>query len=115
MARKNRTRAGAAFELVRALAAEGDRVFTVDRARELAPQAGLSASYLRQALHHLARSGWLVRLRKGLYTLSAATPGAIPAHEFEIAMALVHPAAISHWSHQAQRKMAKGQECRGRP
>jgi predicted transcriptional regulator of viral defense system len=85
-------------ELLRMLAAEGDRLFTTERAREFAPAAGLSEGYLRQALHHLARSGWLVRLRKGLYALSYAVPGVTPAHEFEIAMALVSPAAISHWS-----------------
>jgi len=39
-----------------------------------------------------------VRLRKGLYALSAAVPGVTSAHEFEIAMALARRAAISHWS-----------------
>lgn len=86
------------IELVRRLASEGDRIFTSARARELAPTVGLSEGYLRQALHHLAKSGWVVRLRKGLYALSSTVPGVTPAHEFEIAMALVRPAAISHWS-----------------
>jgi predicted transcriptional regulator of viral defense system len=85
-------------ELVRKLAGEGDRVFTSARARELAPVVGLSEGYLRQALHYLTKSGWLVRLRKGLYAICPTVPGASPAHEFEIAMALVDPAAISHWS-----------------
>ena len=88
----------AGVELVRKLAAEGDRIFSTDRARQLAPAVGLSQGYLRQALHHLARSGWLIRLRKGLYVISSAMPGTSPVHEFEIAMALVSPAAISHWS-----------------
>ena len=86
------------MKLIRALASEGDRIFTVDRARELAPSAGLSEGYLRQALHHLTKSGWLVRLRKGLYALSATVPGMTSVHEFEIAMALAPRAAISHWS-----------------
>jgi predicted transcriptional regulator of viral defense system len=64
----------------------------------MAPSVGLSPGYFRQALHHLARSGWIVRLKKGLYALSGAVPGTTPLHEFEIAMALVQPAAISHWS-----------------
>ena len=85
-------------ELVRRLAAEGERIFDTDRARELAPAVGLSEGYLRQALHHLVRTGWLVRIRKGLYAVSSAMPGVSPVHEFEIAMALVSPAAISHWS-----------------
>jgi predicted transcriptional regulator of viral defense system len=64
----------------------------------IAPSVGLSPGYFRQALHHLARSGWIVRLHNGLYSLSGSVPGTTPLHEFEIAMALVEPAAISHWS-----------------
>ena len=86
------------MKLIRALASEGDRIFTVDRVRQLAPSVGLSEGYLRQALHHLTKSGWLVRLRKGLYALSATVPGMTSVHEFEIAMALAARAAISHWS-----------------
>ena len=86
------------IELVRLLASEGDRIFTTDRARELAPQVGLKDSYLAEALYHLRRNDWIVPLRRGLYALSATVPGVSEAHEFEIAMALVNPAAISHWS-----------------
>ena len=85
-------------ELVRLLASEGDRVFSTDRARELSSRVGLKDAYLWEALYHLRRGGWIVSLRRGLYALSATVPGLTPAHEFEIAMALVTPAAISHWS-----------------
>ena len=98
MSRENLVHSGRGVDLVRKLAGEGDRIFTTMRARELAPAAGLSEGYLRQALHHLTKSGWLVRLRKGLYALSSSVPGVSPAHEFEIAMALADPAAVSHWS-----------------
>lgn len=91
-------RSGSGVELVRRLAGEGDRIFTTARAREIAPAIGLSDNYLRQALHYLVKSGWVVRLHKGLYAISSTVPGVTPAHEFEIAMALVSPAAISHWS-----------------
>lgn len=86
------------IELVRLLASEGDRVFSIGRARELGPQVGLRDTYLWEALYHLRRNGWIVSLRRGLYALSSTVPGVTPAHEFEIAMALVDPAAISHWS-----------------
>lgn len=86
------------FELLRRLANEGDRIFTTIRARELAPKIGLSKSYVTEALFYLAKAGWVVRLRKGLYAIASTVPGVSPAHEFEIAMALVEPAAISHWS-----------------
>ncbi len=85
-------------ELIRRIAAEGDRIFSTERARELAPKVGLKDSYLGEALHHLHRNGWIVSLRRGLYALSASVPGVTPAHEYEIAMALARPAAISHWS-----------------
>ena len=86
------------IDLVRLLAYEGDRIFTTDRARELAPRVGLKDSYLAEALYHLRRNDWIVPLRRGLYALSSTVPGVSDAHEFEVAMALVNPAAISHWS-----------------
>jgi predicted transcriptional regulator of viral defense system len=86
------------LRLVQKLAAEGFRIFSTADVRQIAPEVGLSEGYVLQALHHLVRTGWLVRLSKGLYTLSSATPGVSPAHEFEVAMALVNPAAISHFS-----------------
>ncbi len=86
------------IELVRQLAYEGDRIFTTDRARELAPRVGLKDSYLGEALFHLRQNGWIVPLRRGLYALSSSVPGISDTHEFEVAMALVQPAAISHWS-----------------
>jgi predicted transcriptional regulator of viral defense system len=86
------------IELVRLLASEGDRIFSTARARELSPRVGLKEAYLWESLYHLRRNGWIVSLRRGLYALSSTVPGLTPAHEFEIAMALVDPAAISHWS-----------------
>ena len=86
------------IELVRLLAYEGDRVFTTDRARELAPRVGLKDAYLGESLYHLRKNNWIVSLRRGLHALSPTVPGVAAAHEFEIAMALVDPAAISHWS-----------------
>jgi len=86
------------LELVRELAANGDRVFTTQRARELCARVGLKDSYLVEALHHLSRRGWIVPLRRGLYAISAMVPGVSAAHEFEVAMHLARPAAVSHWS-----------------
>lgn len=85
-------------DLVRLLASQGNRIFTTDQAREFAPRVGLKGDYLLEALHHLRRDGWIVQLRRGLYALTAEVPGVAPVHEFEIAMALVQPAAVSHWS-----------------
>jgi predicted transcriptional regulator of viral defense system len=94
----NKPATGAGLSLLRTLAVEGERIFTTSRAAELAPGAGISRAYLNEALHHLARAGWIIRLKKGLYAISSMMPGVLSAHEYEIAMALVQPAAISHWS-----------------
>jgi predicted transcriptional regulator of viral defense system len=85
-------------ELIRVLSQEGLRVFSIGRAREFAPRVGIKAAYLAEALYHLRQTGWIVPLRRGLYAISPAVPGVSPAHEFEIATALVAPSAISHWS-----------------
>ncbi len=86
------------IELVRLLAHEGDRIFTTERARELAPLVGLKDEYVVESLYCLRRNGWIVSLHRGLYALSATVPSVTPAHEYEIGMALVEPAAISCWS-----------------
>ena len=91
-------RSPAGIELVRVLAAEGYSVFSTQQARELAPRAGIKDSYLCESLYHLRRNGWIEPLRRGLYALSHFVPGVWSAHEFEVAMNLVSPAAVSHWS-----------------
>ena len=85
-------------EMIRRIAAEGERIFTTDRAREVGARVGLTDAYLLEALYHLRRNGWIVPVRRGLYALSSSLPGVSAAHEYEVAMALVDPAAISHWS-----------------
>lgn len=77
---------------------EGHRIFSTDQAHEFSSRVGLKDSYLVEALYHLRRNHWIVSLRRGLYAISSSVPGVAPTHEFEIAMALVEPAAISHWS-----------------
>jgi predicted transcriptional regulator of viral defense system len=95
---KKHKRSVVGIDLVRLLAGEGARIFSTAQARESAPRVGLKGDYLLEALHHLRRNGWIVQLRRGLYALTAEVPGVAPVHEFEIAMALVQPAAVSHWS-----------------
>jgi len=72
--------------------------FTIADARKAASSCGMADSYVVEALYHLSNTGWLTRLKRGLYVISSSFPGMTPAHEFEIAMALVQPSAISHWS-----------------
>ena len=88
-----RTRVG--IELVRVLAAAGERVFTVERAREVAPRVGMSDAYVCEALYLLRRNGWIEPVRRGLYTLGDELTDT-PVYGFEIAMHLVNPAAIAY-------------------
>lgn len=95
--RNNQT--SARLELLSNLGAQHGRIITVEQARKDAAEFGLSENYVRQALHHLERAGWITRLKRGTYALTSplfAAPE--PLHEFEIAMHLVEPAAISHWT-----------------
>ncbi|PCI35767.1 MAG: hypothetical protein COB50_05335 [Thiotrichales bacterium] len=84
--------------LIRSLNAEGMSIFSTGQARELADSIGLKNDHLVEALYHLRQIGWIVSLHRGLYAISTSLPGVSPVHEFEVAMALVNPAAISHWS-----------------
>lgn len=94
----NRKHTRLGIEMVRRLSEDGKRIFTTQDARKAASSCGISDSYVLESLHHLSNTGWIVRLKGGLYVVSSSFPGMTPVHEFEIAMALVHPATISHWS-----------------
>jgi predicted transcriptional regulator of viral defense system len=86
------------LRLLRGLADEGRYVFTVEEAKAVAVQLGISEGYLRLLLFRLARSGWVVRLRRGLYASMSGTPWEVQVHPFVVATRLVSPSAVSHWS-----------------
>ena len=85
------------LDLVRRVVVEVGPIFSVDAAQPAANALGLSDSQLRWTLSHLARNGWLVRLKRGLYAVQPPLDGS-DLHPFAVAAALVQPAAISHWS-----------------
>jgi len=85
-------------KLLRYLASEGLKIFTVAQVREAAEQLHVQGNYVVEALHHLHKEGWICRLKRGLYAFTADSGFSSPPHEFEIAMALVNPCAISHWT-----------------
>jgi predicted transcriptional regulator of viral defense system len=97
-ARNNQKHTRIGIEMVRKLFEEGKRIFTIADARKAGSCCGMDDNYVVEALHHLSNTGWLIRLKRGLYLISSSFPGMTPVHEFEIAMALVQPSAISHWS-----------------
>jgi predicted transcriptional regulator of viral defense system len=88
----------AGIVLLDALLAGGRRLFTVEDARAIANTLGMRPSVLPGLLHSLAASGWVRRLRNGLYAVDETRRGGPAPHPFAIATALVQPSAISHWS-----------------
>lgn len=97
-ARNNQKHTRIGIEMVRKLFEEGKRIFSIPDARKAASYCGMADNYVVEALYHLSNNGWITRLKRGLYIISSSFPGMTPVHEFEIAMALVQPSAISHWS-----------------
>jgi predicted transcriptional regulator of viral defense system len=73
-------------------------LFTAGEAVAMAQGLGVSASHTYTILHHLARSGYLRRLPKGLYVVTSPIAGGAEPHTFAIATHLVQPSVISHWS-----------------
>ncbi len=99
-ARNNQKHTRIGIEMARKLFEEGKRVFTIADARKAASSCGMADSYVVEALYHLSNTGWLTRLKRGLYVISSSFPGMTPAHEFEIAMALVQPSFGSAFCYQ---------------
>lgn len=97
-ARNNQKHTRIGIEMARKLFEEGKRIFSIPDARKAASYCGMADNYVVEALYHLSKNGWITRLKRGLYIISSSFPGMTPVHEFEIAMALVQPSAISHWS-----------------
>jgi predicted transcriptional regulator of viral defense system len=88
----------AGINLLRSLATHGLKVFTINQAKETGLLLGINPNYIAEALHHLQKGGWIIRLKRGVYSFSGNSGFGEPPHEFEIAMALVSPCAISHWT-----------------
>jgi len=97
-ARNNQKHTRIGIEMLRKLFEEGKRIFTIADARKAGSYCGMADNYVVEALYHLSNTGWITRLKRGLYIILSSFPGMTPVHEFEIAMALVQPSAISHWS-----------------
>jgi predicted transcriptional regulator of viral defense system len=80
------------------LAAEGHFIFTTQEARRVAAGLGMPTSGVGMMLSRLTGTGWIVRLRRGLYVGTGRVPGGMDVHPYAIATSLVQPSAISLWS-----------------
>ncbi len=83
--------------LLQSLLSQGLRVFTNAMVKEIAKRQDVSVAYINTVLSRFIQEGWVRSIHKGLYAFTAIT-GIQPIHEFEIAMHIVNPAMISHYS-----------------
>jgi predicted transcriptional regulator of viral defense system len=83
--------------LLQYLLEQGLRVFTNAEVKAVASQLNITPTYTNLILTSLIKDGWIRSIRRGIYAFTAVT-GIQPIHEFELAMQLVKPAMISHYS-----------------
>lgn len=83
------------INLLKYLASQGLKIFSTEQAKTAALEIEMNPSYVSEALHHMKNNGWVIRLKRGVYAIAAYGPA---PHEFIIAMALVTPSTISHWT-----------------
>lgn len=86
------------LRLIQALYSQGKFVFSIEDADEAGKEIGLSPFAVRTCLSQMIVSGWIKRIRRGLYVGSGSLPGFLNVSSFVIATQLVQPSAISHWS-----------------
>ncbi|MBI3258031.1 MAG: type IV toxin-antitoxin system AbiEi family antitoxin domain-containing protein [Ignavibacteriae bacterium] len=88
----------AGINLLRHLAHQGLKIFTIGQAQETARQEGINPGYVAEALHHLLKGKWIIRLKRGVYAFSIHSGFGPSPHEFEVSQALIPYSAISHWT-----------------
>ncbi len=90
------------LKLLETAAQEFGPIFTLDQLRPSAEQQQLSKTHLRKLISGLAEAGRINILKRGTYAITHSPLFADEIHPFAVALALVQPAAISHWSALAQ-------------
>jgi predicted transcriptional regulator of viral defense system len=83
------------LHLLNYLTSLGLKIFSIQQAQLAATEIKMRPSYVSEALYHLNKQGFVTRLKRGVYAISAYTP---TLHEFAVATALVSPCAMSHWT-----------------
>ena len=83
--------------LLQNLLLQGLRVFAGTTIKNITDRLNINKAYANIILHKLIQEGWIRSIRNGIYAFTSVS-GIQPIHEFEIAMQLVKPAVISHYS-----------------
>ena len=72
-------------------------LFTTEQAHAIGNAHNISPDRVNQLLSILTHSGWIARLKRGVYAVQTSLLSN-DVHPFAIANALISPSAISHWS-----------------
>ena len=86
------------INLAKALAEQGYRIFTIKTAKVIGYNLGIKEQYISECLYHLKKLNWVTSLKRGLFALTPTLLSGSIINEYEIAMAIADPAAISYWS-----------------
>lgn len=87
------------MELIRLLRERGQSVFGTVDAQDIAREIGIAPSYLKIVLRELRERGWIQRIKRGTYAITAGLSGfSLDSNSFSMGMALVDPCAISGWA-----------------
>jgi len=103
------------LQLLEILVADGLLVFTAAQAHAAGHALGVPRTQVNVVVARLAGSGFVRRLRRGLYAVSDRAPGGRAPHDFAIATRLIRPSAIAGWSalsfHGLTEQVPRGVTC----
>ena len=86
------------LKLIKLLAENKFRLFSVKEVRQLLSSEGLTVKNLKNTLHYLKVKEYIHLIRKNLYAMDDIYLDKEPIHEFELATRLVKPSALSHFT-----------------
>ena len=85
------------IKLLEEIAEREGPIFEIEEVKSLAYDLGISSQGLRSTLHSLSRSGWITRIKRGVYVITSRL-FQDEVQPFALADALVDPMAIGYWS-----------------
>ncbi len=86
------------LELLKLLAVEDFRIFTLSDVEKFASQLHINKSYIPEMIYLLVANQWIEKIKNGLYAFTLESGMSEPPHEFEVAQKLVNPSAIGFWT-----------------
>jgi len=86
------------LQIIKKIAEEGFRIFTVQDLKLIAASLGIQPSYLSSLITKMAKNGLIRKLYRGTYVLANSLLAGSPLHSFEVIPYLSNPSAICCWN-----------------